>query len=112
MTSPELVTALAIAGDLRFNPVTDELVGADGKKFKLDNPFGDELPTNGFDPGMDTYQAPPADGASLSVDVDPKSNRLQLLEPFNSFDGKDLKDMPVLIKVWIQQFSSLLCNSM
>lgn len=58
--SPELVTALSIAGRLDFNPLTDELTGADGKKFKLDSPFGDELPSKGFDPGMDTYDAPPA----------------------------------------------------
>jgi len=98
VTSPELVTALAIAGDLRFNPVTDELVGADGNKFKLDNPYGDELPADGFDSGVDTYQAPPSDGGTLSVDVDPNSQRLQLLTPFSTFDGNDLVDMPILIK--------------
>jgi len=98
VTSPELVTALTIAGDLRFNPVTDELIGADGKKFKLDDPYGDELPADGFDPGTNTYQAPPHDGASLKVDVDPNSQRLQLLTPFDVFDGKDLVDMPILIK--------------
>jgi aconitate hydratase len=58
VTSPELVTALSLAGRLDFNPLTDELTGSDGKKFKLDSPFGDELPANGFDPGQDTYQAP------------------------------------------------------
>jgi len=60
VTSPELVTALSIAGRLDFNPLTDELTGSDGKKFKLESPFGDELPARGFDPGQDTYQAPPA----------------------------------------------------
>lgn len=60
VTSPELVTALSLAGRLDFNPLTDELTGSDGKKFKLDSPFGDELPALGFDPGQDTYQAPPA----------------------------------------------------
>lgn len=99
VTSPELVTALSIAGRLDFNPLTDELTGADGKKFKLDCPFGDELPQKGFDPGMDTYEAPPADGSKVKVDVDPKSQRLQLLEPFDVWDGKDLNDMTVLIKV-------------
>lgn len=99
VTSPELVTALSIAGRLDFNPLTDELTGADGKKFKLDAPFGDELPQKGFDPGMDTYEAPPADGSKVKVDVDPKSQRLQLLEPFDVWDGKDLNDMTVLIKV-------------
>lgn len=70
-----------------------------GKEFKLSNPFGDELPARGFDPGQDTYQAPPADGSSLSVVVDPKSNRLQLLEPFKVWDGKDLEGLTILIKV-------------
>ena len=99
VASPEMVTALSIAGDLRFNPATDELIGADGEKFKLESPFADELPINGFDPGMNTYQAPPSDGAHLNVDVDPTSQRLQLLTPFNTFDGSDLTDMPILIKV-------------
>lgn len=58
--SPELVTALSIAGRLDFNPLTDSLKGSDGKEFKLAAPFGDELPSRGFDPGMDTYAAPPA----------------------------------------------------
>lgn len=99
VTSPELVTALSIAGRLDFNPLTDEITGSDGKKFKLDAPFGDELPSKGFDPGMDTYDAPPASGESLKVNVDPKSQRLQLLEPFDKWDGRDLVDMTVLIKV-------------
>uniref|UniRef100_T1PD24 Aconitate hydratase, mitochondrial n=1 Tax=Musca domestica TaxID=7370 RepID=T1PD24_MUSDO len=99
VTSPELVTALSIAGRLDFNPLTDELTGADGKKFKLDSPFGDELPSKGFDPGMDTYDAPPANGENVKVAVDPKSQRLQLLEPFDKWDGKDLTDLTVLIKV-------------
>jgi len=99
VTSPELVTALSLAGRLDFNPLTDELTGSDGKKFKLDSPFGDELPSRGFDPGQDTYQAPPADGSAVSVDVSPTSQRLQLLEPFDKWDGKDLVDMTILIKV-------------
>ncbi|CAD6999338.1 probable aconitate hydratase, mitochondrial [Ceratitis capitata] len=99
VTSPELVTALSIAGRLDFNPLTDELTGADGKKFKLAAPFGDELPSRGFDPGMDTFDAPPKSGESVKVDVDPKSQRLQLLDPFDKWDGKDLQDLTVLIKV-------------
>jgi len=100
VTSPELVTALAIAGDLRFNPLTDELTDAHGKKFKLDAPSGDTLPQRGFDAGVDTYQPPPKEGgAALTVDVDPKSNRLQLLSPFDKWDGKDYIDLPVLIKI-------------
>lgn len=99
VTSPELVTALSIAGTLDFDPTKDKLKGADGKEFMLDSPFGDELPQRGFDPGEDTFQAPPKDGSSVRVDVDPKSNRLQLLEPFDKWDGKDLLDLTVLIKV-------------
>jgi len=99
VTSPELVTALSIAGDLSFNPLTDELTDADGKKFKLDSPYGDELPEQGFDAGEETYQEPPEDGSTIKVDVDPESLRLQLLSPFQEFDGKDLVDMPILIKV-------------
>lgn len=98
VTSPELVTAMAIAGELGFNPETDELTAADGSKFKLESPFGDELPAKGFDPGEDTFQPPPADGSGVKVQVDPKSNRLQLLTPFQKWDGKDIVDMPVLIK--------------
>ncbi|XP_028525181.2 aconitate hydratase, mitochondrial isoform X2 [Apis cerana] len=99
VTSPELVTALSLAGRLDFNPVTDKLKGKDGKEFLLKDPFGDELPSRGFDPGQDTYDAPPQDGSSVKVDVNPKSERLQLLEPFDKWDGKDLTDLTVLIKV-------------
>lgn len=70
-----------------------------GKEFKLSNPFGAELPAKGFDPGQDTYQAPPADGSSVSVIVDPNSKRLQLLEPFKAWNGKDLENLTILIKV-------------
>jgi len=70
-----------------------------GKEFKLSDPFGDELPHKGFDPGQDTYQAPPADGSSVSVEVNPKSKRLQILEPFEPWDGKDLENLIILIKV-------------
>jgi len=69
----------------------------------LSSPFGDELPAKGFDPGQDTYQAPPADGSAVSVEVNPKSNRLQLLEPFNVWDGEDLEDLTILIKVSINK---------
>ena len=99
VTSPELVTALSIAGTLDFNPLTDELTGSKGEKFKLEPPSGDGLPSRGFDPGTDTYQAPPSDGSSIGVDVDKKSQRLQILEPFDKWDGKDLTDMLVLIKI-------------
>jgi aconitate hydratase len=99
VTSPDLVTAMVLSGDLRFNPLTDSLTAADGSKFKLKPPTGDNLPSKGFDPGVDTYQEPPKDGTSLKVDVDPKSARLQLLEPFKPWDGKDLIDLQILIKI-------------
>lgn len=99
VTSPEMTVALSLAGRLDFNPLTDTLTGSDGKPFKLEPPFGDELPSKGFDPGMDTYAEPPKDGAGLRVDVDPASNRLQLLEPFDTWNGKDLQELTVLIKV-------------
>ncbi|CAE6449785.1 unnamed protein product [Rhizoctonia solani] len=99
VASPDIVTALAFAGDLTFNPLTDELTGADGKKFKFSDPSGNELPPRGYDPGEDTFQAPPKDRASVNVAVDPKSDRLQLLKPFQPWDGKTPKNLPVLIKV-------------
>ncbi|NP_001086263.1 aconitase 2 S homeolog [Xenopus laevis] len=99
VTSPEIVTALSIAGTLKFDPERDFLTGADGKKFKLQPPDADELPKSSFDPGQDTYQHPPIDGSSLNVDVSPTSQRLQLLEPFDKWDGKDLENMQILIKV-------------
>ncbi|KAF8762021.1 aconitase IPM isomerase family [Rhizoctonia solani] len=84
------------------NPAThafDELTGSDGKKFKFSDPSGNELPPRGYDPGEDTFQAPPEDRASVNVAVDPKSDRLQLLKPFQPWDGKAPKNLPVLIKV-------------
>lgn len=90
---------MAFAGDLTFNPVTDTLIGADGKPFKFSDPVGKELPPRGFDPGENTFQAPPADRASVQVAVDPKSERLQLLKPFTPWDGKTPTDLPILIKV-------------
>ncbi|XP_078093750.1 aconitate hydratase, mitochondrial [Mustelus asterias] len=99
VTSPEIVTAFAIAGTLKFDPERDSLTGADGKKFKLTPPNADELPSKGFDPGENTYQDPPKEAKGISVVVNPKSDRLQLLEPFDKWNKKDLEDMQVLIKV-------------
>ncbi|XP_039251950.2 aconitate hydratase, mitochondrial-like [Styela clava] len=98
VTSPEIVTALAFSGDLRYNPETDTLKAADGSDFMLEPPTGDELPSKGFDAGEDTYQAFPADGSALKVNVDPQSQRLQLLEPFKAWEGTDLEGLQVLIK--------------
>merc|ERR1711953_1183601 len=99
VTSPEMTVALTLAGTLDFDPRTQKLQGADGEEFLLESPYGDELPNQGFDPGEDTYQHPPTDGSGVAVDVDPKSDRLQLLSPFTKWDGGDLKDLAVLIKV-------------
>ncbi|CAL8072565.1 unnamed protein product [Calicophoron daubneyi] len=99
VTSPEIVTAMALAGDLSFNPLTDDLTAPDGTKFKLQPPQGVTLPSKGFDPGQSTYQAPPADASEIDVKVDPQSNRLQLLTPFPKWDGKDLDQMTILIKI-------------
>jgi aconitate hydratase len=98
VTSPDLVVAMTIAGTLNFNPLTDTLKDKDGNEFKLKEPTGAGLPANGFDPGRDTYQAPPEDRSSVSVAVSPTSDRLQILEPFNAWDGKDANDLPILIK--------------
>jgi len=99
VASPDIVTALSIAGDLTFNPQKDTLTGSDGKPFMLKSPWGEELPPRGFDPGQDTYQPPSKEGGKSEVRVDPKSDRLQILPPFAAWDGKDMMDMPILIKV-------------
>jgi len=99
VASPDIVTAMVLAGRLDFNPMTDTIQGADGKPFKLQPPTGDELPARGFDAGEDTYQAPPPKSDTVKVEVDPKSDRLHLLSAFPRWDGKDLTDMEVLIKV-------------
>lgn len=98
VASPEIVTAMAIAGDLTFNPLTDSLTNEKGEQVKFDAPSGDELPTKGFavdDPG---YQAPAADGSKVNVNVSPDSSRLQLLEPFKAWEGTDLHGLKLLIK--------------
>lgn len=98
VASPELVTALAIAGDLTFNPLTDFLTNENGEKVKLDEPAGDELPKLGFAVEDAGYQAPAADGSSVTVNVSPTSDRLQLLDPFAAWEGVDLKGLKLLIK--------------
>ena len=96
--SPELVTALAIAGDLNFNPLTDTLTNNKGEQVKLDPPSGEELPVKGFAVEDAGYQAPAADGSKVVVAVDPNSKRLQLLDPFAPWEGTDLKSLKLLIK--------------
>ena len=98
VASPEIVTALAIAGDLCFNPLTDSLTNAAGEKVKLDEPQGLEMPPKGFDVKDAGFQAPAANGQGVQVIVSPTSDRLQLLDPFSAWEGTDLKDLKLLIK--------------
>jgi len=99
VASPEIATVYAITGDLNFDPERDELTAPNGEKFKLEPPNGDELPGKGWLEGQNYYEHPPADGSGNSVVVDPKSARLQLLEPFNTWDGEDINEAEILIKV-------------
>lgn len=98
VASPELVIAMALAGKMSFNPLKDPLVNDKGEEIYLDPPSGRELPEKGFDQGFGGYIAPASDGNSVEVIVKPDSNRLQLLEPFSPWDGKDLEDIVVLVK--------------
>ncbi len=99
IASPEIVTALALAGRLSFNPVVDELVGPDGVRFTLEPPqAAPDVPSDGFEPGRASYSAPPVDGQDVVLPLDPGSERLQPLVPWPAWDGKDFVDLPVLIK--------------
>jgi aconitate hydratase len=99
VTSPEMVAALAIAGDLGFNPITDYLINDKGEQVKLQPPHGDELPKRGFDVKDLGYQVPALDGSNLNVEVDPNSSRLQLLDNFPAWEGKNIFGAKLLIKV-------------
>ena len=96
--SPELVTALAIAGDLTFDPQKDYLTNKDGQKVLLDSPIGEDLPRNGFSVDDLGYQEPAEKGDKIQVIINPKSERLQLLSPFDAWDGKNIIGMRLLIK--------------
>ncbi len=98
VASPEIVTALAIAGDLTFNPVTDFLTNDKGEKVKLDEPTGMEMPPKGFAVEDAGYQKPAEDGSKVQVLVSPTSDRLQLLEPFKAWEGVDITGLKLLIK--------------
>ena len=98
VTSPETVMALALAGTVDFDPLSDTLTNNQGDEVSLSVPVGIELPPEGFDPGQDTFVAPPPDGSAVQVKVDASSERLQLLEPFPAWDGSDYQDLPVLVK--------------
>jgi aconitate hydratase len=99
VTSPELVAALTIAGDLCFNPLTDTLLNERGEEVKLHEPVGFEMPPRGYEVKDAGYMAPSPQAMDGEVSIDPHSNRLQILEPFAAWDGKDYNDLPLLIKV-------------
>jgi len=98
IASPEIVTALAIAGRLSFNPLTDILKDKNGNEVLLKPPFGAELPSKGFDKGESGFEAPQKDGNEVEIKVNPASERLQLLIPFDKWNGKDYRGLRVLMK--------------
>ena len=98
VASPEIVTALAFAGRLTFNPLLDSLVNDAGTNVKLNPPTGDELPRRGFAPGENGYVGPAREGSRIRIAVAPSSDRLQVLSPFPAWDGRDLLAMPLLLK--------------
>ena len=98
--SPELVAAIAISGNLGFNPMKDKLINADGEEVMLDPPTGDELPSQGFAVEDNGYQAPAEDGSNVNVVVKPDSKRLQLLSPFNPWNGENITGAKLLIKAY------------
>jgi len=98
VASPEIVTAMAIAGDITFNPLKDKLINEDGVEVMLDEPQGLELPPRGFAVGDAGYVAPSDDSEQVQVSIDPASNRLQKLEAFRPWEGTDILDLRLLIK--------------
>ncbi|MBI1848592.1 MAG: aconitate hydratase [Candidatus Rokubacteria bacterium] len=98
ITSPEIVTALAFAGRLDFNPLTDTLPGADGKPMRFTAPEAEELPRDGFARGQEGYEEQAADPETVKIEIAENSERLQLLGPFPAWDGKDYVDLPILVK--------------
>jgi len=98
VASPEIVTALAISGSLSFNPETDYITNEKGEHVKLDPPYGDELPLKGFEKDTEGFLAPTPDGFKTEIKMPPASDRLQFMEPFKPWDGKDIIDAPLLLK--------------
>ncbi len=98
VASPEIVTALSLAGDLTFNPLTDTLATDSGEQVKLNEPSGEEMPSRGFDVEDAGYQSPAEDGSGIHINVSPDSKRLQLLTPFSPWDGQNITGMKLLIK--------------
>ncbi len=98
VASPEMTTVLTLAGKITFNPETDTLTDDNGNEVKLDPPYGDELPKNGFDKGKEGFIPPAEDGSAVEIKVDPNSKRLQLLDKFPAWDGNDFIDLTLLLK--------------
>ena len=98
VSSPEMVMAIALSGRLDFNPITDTLTNSENEEIKLEPPIGDELPKNGFSVEENGYVEPPEDGSSIEIKVNKDSQRLQLLEPFKPWDGKNISNARLLIK--------------
>jgi len=98
VASPEIVTALAVAGDLTFNPITDHLIKEDGQKVLFEPPSGDDLPKDGFSVKNLGYQAPAENGLSIKIKINPQSERLQVLTPFDSWNGENIASLKLLIK--------------
>ena len=99
IASPEVTTAFALAGSLSFNPITDELQAEDGSSFKLNPPAqAPEVPSENFEGGRQQFFAPPEDGSKITVEVDPNSNRIQILKPWDAWDGEDISGAVVLLK--------------
>ena len=92
IASPEIVTAMAFAGRLSFNPLIDQLESESGARFKFDAPTAEELPDDGFAAGLAGYQAPSSDPDSIHVVIAPDSKRIQELSPFEKWDGRELTD--------------------
>ncbi|KAI8340527.1 aconitate hydratase [Chlamydoabsidia padenii] len=102
LAAPEIVTAMAFAGKLSFNPMTDSLTDKDGQPFRFQPPQGDDLPGQGFEAGRETYEPPsptPTPDSSVNIVVNPSSNRLQVLDAFDPWNGEEFKDIRVLVKV-------------
>lgn len=98
LTSPEIVTALAFAGTLEFDPVNGTLTAPDGRRFRFTPPEGEDLPKDGFARGLEGYEEPAEDGDAVKVEIRPDSERLQVLEPFPPWNGQDLLELPILVK--------------
>ena len=98
VASPEITTVLTLAGKITFNPETDTLVSDTGEEIKLNSPYGDELPENGFEPDLEGFIAPSEEFSDTEVIIKPESKRLQFLEKFQPWDGNDLEDLPLLLK--------------